>query len=54
VGSIGRKRGGIWSVAFLMTSVCSVAATRNAGAADNTPEAAPFRVQVPHNEVAQA
>jgi len=54
VGSIGRNRGGLWSVAFFMTSVCSVAATRNAGAADNTPEAAPFRVRVPRNEVAQA
>jgi hypothetical protein len=54
VGSIGRKRGGLRFVAFLMTWVCSVAASRDARAADNTPEAAPFRVRVPHNEVAQA
>jgi len=54
VGNIGRKRGGLWSVAFLMTWVCSVAASRDVGAADNTPEAAPFRVRVPHNDVAQA
>jgi hypothetical protein len=54
VGSIGRKRGGLWSVAFLMTWVCSVAASRHAGAADSAPEAAPFRVRVPHNDVAQA
>src|SRR2546428_727285 len=52
--SIGRKRGGLWSVAFLTTWVCSVAASRHAGAADNAPEAAPFRVRVPHNDVAQA
>jgi hypothetical protein len=37
-----------------MTWVCSVAASRDAGAADDTPEAAPFRVRVPHNDVAQA
>jgi hypothetical protein len=37
-----------------MTWVCSVAAPRDAGAADNVPEAAPFRVRVPHNDVAQA
>lgn len=54
MGSIGRKRGGLWSVAFLMTWVCPAAASREAGAADNTPEAAPFRVRVPHSEVAQA
>ncbi len=54
MGSIDRKRGGLWSVAFLMTWVCSVAALRDAGAADNTAEAAPFRVRVPFNEVAQA
>jgi len=54
MGSIVRKRGGLWSVAFLMAWVCSVAALRDAGAADNTPEAAPFRVRVPNNEVAQA
>ena len=54
MGSIGRKRGGLWSVAFLMTSVCWAAASRDAGAADNAPEAAPFRVRVPHNDVAQA
>jgi len=52
--SIGRKWPGLWSVAFLMTWVCSVAASRAAGAADSTPEAAPFRVRVPHNDVAQA
>jgi hypothetical protein len=51
---IGRKWGGLWSVAFLMTWVCSVAASRDAGAADNASEAAPFRVRVPHNDVAQA
>jgi hypothetical protein len=54
VGSIGRKWRGLWSVAFLMTWVCSVAASRDAGAADDTPDTAPFRVRVPHNEVAQA
>jgi hypothetical protein len=54
VGSIGREWGGLWSVAFFMTSVCSVAASRDAEAADNTPEAAPFRARVPNNEVAQA
>jgi hypothetical protein len=54
VGSIGRKRGGLWSFAFLMTWVCAVAASRDAGAADPAPEAAPFRVRVPHNDVAQA
>jgi hypothetical protein len=54
VGSIGRKRGGLWSVAFLMTWGCSVAASRDVGAADNTPETAPFRVRAPHNDVAQA
>jgi hypothetical protein len=54
VGSIGRKRGGLWSVAFLMTWVCSGGASRDAGAADNAPDTAPFRVRVPHNEVAQA
>jgi hypothetical protein len=54
VGSIGRKWGGLWSVAFFMTSVCSVAASRDAEAADDTLEAALFRVRVPNNEVAQA
>ena len=54
MGNIGRKRGGLWSVAFLMTWVCSVAALRDVGAADDTIEAAPFRVAVPHTEVAQA
>ena len=54
MGSIGRKRGGLWSVAFLMGWVCSPAASRDAGAADNAPEAAPFRVGTLHNEVAQA
>jgi hypothetical protein len=54
VGNIGRKRGGVWSVACLMTCVCSVAVSRDAAAADNDPEAAPFRVRVPHNDVAQA
>jgi len=43
VGNIGRKRGGLWSVAFLMTWVCSAAA-----------ETSPFRVAVPYNDVAQA
>src|SRR5437773_8749181 len=36
-----------------MMSVCSVAASRDAGAADNSAEAAPFRVRM-SNEVAQA
>ena len=54
MGTISRKRGGLWSVAFLMTWVCSVAASRDVGAADNTAEETPFRVAVPHNEVAQA
>jgi hypothetical protein len=54
VGRIGRRWGGLWSVAFLMTWVCSVAVSRDAGAADDTSEAAPFRVRVPHNDVAQA
>ena len=40
MGSIGRKRGGLCSVAFLMTWVCSFADSRAAEAADNTPEAA--------------
>jgi hypothetical protein len=53
MGSIG-KHGGLWSVAFLMAWVCSVAASRDMEAADNTLEAAPFRVRVPNNEVAQA
>ena len=54
MGNIGRKRGGLWSVAFLMTWVGSAAASQDAGAADDPPEAAPFRVAVPHNDVAQA
>jgi hypothetical protein len=54
VGSIGRKRGGVWSVALLMAWVCPVAASRDAEAADDALEAAPFRVRVPNNEVAQA
>jgi len=54
VGSIGRKRGGLWSVALLMAWVCPVAASRDAEAADDALEAAPFRVRVPNNEVAQA
>jgi hypothetical protein len=54
VGSIGGNRGGLWFVALLMSWVCSFAASRAAGAADNTSEAAPFRVRVPHNEAAQA
>jgi hypothetical protein len=53
VGTIGRKRGGPWFVAFLMTWVC-LAASRDVGAGDETPEAAPFRVRVPYNDVAQA
>ena len=54
MGRIGRKWGGVWSVACLMTWMCSVAVSRDAAAADNEPEAAPFRVRVPHNDVAQA
>lgn len=53
MGNIGRKRGGLCSVAFLMTWVW-VAPSRHAGAADNPLEAAPFRVRVSHNDVAQA
>lgn len=45
---IGRRWGGLWSVAFLMAWVGSAAA------ADISPEATPFRVRVPHNDVAQA
>ncbi|HEY2946187.1 MAG TPA: hypothetical protein VGN09_27390 [Vicinamibacteria bacterium] len=37
-----------------MTWVCSVALPRDVGAADDTAEAAPFRVRVPFNDVAQA
>jgi hypothetical protein len=54
MGSIDRKRGGLWSVAFLMTWFCPVAVSRDAGAADDTPEAAPVRVRVPNKEVAHA
>ena len=54
MGNIGRKRGGLWSVAFLMAWVCSAAAARDVGAADDTIEGAPFRVAVPYNDVAQA
>jgi hypothetical protein len=54
VGNIGRKWGEFWSVGLLMSCLCLVASSREAGAADTTPEAAPFRVRVPHNEVAQA
>ncbi len=54
MGSIGRKRGGRCSVAFLVTLVCSGAASREARAADTALEAAPFRVRVPSNDVAQA
>ena len=50
---IGGKRGGLWSVAVLMSCISSVAASREAGAADNTAEATPFRVRV-HHEVGQA
>jgi hypothetical protein len=53
VEDIGRNRGSLWSVAVLMWCVCSMAASREAEAADNNAEAAPFRVQV-HNEVGQA
>jgi hypothetical protein len=53
VGHIGRKRGGLWSVAFLISWVCAVAVSRDAGAADDSTEAAPFRVRM-KNEVAQA
>jgi hypothetical protein len=52
MGNIGRN-GGALCVAFLMTWVCSGAATRDAGAADNTPEAAPFRVRLPAGEAAR-
>jgi hypothetical protein len=54
VDKIGRKWGGLWSVAFLITWVGPVAGLREVGAAEMTPEAAPFRVRVRHNEVAQA
>jgi hypothetical protein len=54
VGSIGRKRGRLSSVAFLMAWVCPVAASQAAEAADDPLEAVPFRVRVPNNEVAQA
>ena len=54
MGSIGRKRGGLRSVAFLMAWVCAVATSRDARGADKTLEAAPFRVRVPNNEVSQA
>jgi len=54
VGSIGRKRGGLWSIPLLMAWVCPVAASRDAEAADDSLEAAPFRVRVPNNDVAQA
>jgi hypothetical protein len=54
VRSIGRKRGGLWPVALLMAWACPAAALPDAGAADNTPADAPFRVRVPFNEVAQA
>jgi hypothetical protein len=37
-----------------MAWVCPVAASRDAGAADETLESAPFRVRIPHNDVAQA
>src|SRR4029079_8754302 len=37
-----------------MSWVCPVAASPDAEAADDTLEAAPFRVRVPNNEVAQA
>jgi len=54
VGRIGRKRGGLRSVAFLVTLVCSGAASQDTRAADDTLEVARFRVRVPNNEVAQA
>ena len=54
MGSIGRKRGVLRSLAFLVTLVCSGAASREARAADGTLESAPFRVRIPNNEVAQA
>ena len=54
MGSIGRMRGGHCFVAFLVTLVCSGAVSRDAGAADTVLEAAPFRVRVPNNDVAQA
>ena len=54
MGSIGRKRGGLCFVALLMAWVCPVAASRDVEAADDTLEAAPFRVRVSNNEVAQA
>ena len=54
MGHIGRKWGSLWSVAILMTCVCAIVPSRQAIAADTAPEAAPFRVRVSHNEVAQA
>jgi hypothetical protein len=51
---IARKRGGLWSVAFTLLWVCLSAASRGVGAGDDASEAGPFRVRVPHNEVAQA
>ena len=54
MGNIGRKRGGLWSVAFLMTWVCSAAASPDAEAVDDPPETSPFRVAVPHNYGNQA
>lgn len=54
MGRIGRKWGRVCSVACLMTCIGSVAVPRDAAAGDTDPEAAPFRVRVAHNEVAQA
>jgi hypothetical protein len=39
---------------LFLTWACPVAVSSDAAAADNDPEAAPFRVRVPQNDVAQA
>jgi hypothetical protein len=44
MGSIGRTRGGL-SSAFLLSLVCSVAGSRDARAAHDAPDDAPFRVR---------
>lgn len=53
MGSIGRKRGGLWSGAFLTVCVGLAAASRGVAAEDDA-EAAPFRVQVLYPATAQA
>jgi len=52
MGDIGRNKGGLWSVALLVTCVCASATSGAAGATDDARARGPFRVRLPAGNVA--